>query len=64
MERVEFLLGILNQQVETWFPRCGETGTANGIEVRHGLSNDDAFAIIAGLQLVAAAVFWVTMRRA
>ena len=28
------------------------------------LNYADAFAIIAGLQLVAAAVFWVTMRRA
>jgi DNA helicase-2/ATP-dependent DNA helicase PcrA len=37
MERAAFLMGVLNQQVETWFPRCAETGAANGIEVRHGL---------------------------
>jgi DNA helicase-2/ATP-dependent DNA helicase PcrA len=36
MDRVAFLMGVLNQQVETWFPRCGATGAANGIEVRHG----------------------------
>lgn len=36
MERVAFLMGVLNQQVETWFPRCGGTGAANGVEVRHG----------------------------
>jgi DNA helicase-2/ATP-dependent DNA helicase PcrA len=36
MERVAFLMALLNQQVETWFPRCGETGAANGIELRHG----------------------------
>jgi hypothetical protein len=43
MERIAFLIGVLNQQVETWFPRCGETGAANGIEVRHrrqGLTDD------------------------
>jgi DNA helicase-2/ATP-dependent DNA helicase PcrA len=36
MERVAFLMGALNQQVETWFPRCGATGAANGVELRHG----------------------------
>jgi DNA helicase-2/ATP-dependent DNA helicase PcrA len=36
MGRVGFLIALLNQQVETWFPRCGQTGAANGIELRHG----------------------------
>lgn len=44
MERVDFLLALINQQIETWFPRCGTTGTPNGIEAVHvavaGVSKD------------------------
>jgi DNA helicase-2/ATP-dependent DNA helicase PcrA len=43
MERINFLMALLNQQVETWYPRCGEKNRLNGIEVRHpaaGLTAD------------------------
>jgi superfamily I DNA/RNA helicase len=36
MERVGFLMAVLNQQMETWFPRCGGTSASNGIETHHG----------------------------
>src|ERR1700676_3408005 len=36
MERIDFLLAALNQQVETWFPRCSTSDTPNGIETHHG----------------------------
>jgi superfamily I DNA/RNA helicase len=43
MERVDFLMALLNQHVETWYPRCGQANKPNGIEVRHklaGLTDD------------------------
>jgi DNA helicase-2/ATP-dependent DNA helicase PcrA len=36
MERIDFLIATLNQQVETWFPRCGESHARHGIESQHG----------------------------
>jgi superfamily I DNA/RNA helicase len=36
MDRIAFVQDLLNQQVETWHPRCASTNTPNGIEVLHG----------------------------
>jgi DNA helicase-2/ATP-dependent DNA helicase PcrA len=38
MDRIDFLQGLLNQQVETWHPRCASTRIPNGIEPLHGPS--------------------------
>jgi DNA helicase-2/ATP-dependent DNA helicase PcrA len=36
MERVGFIVALLNQHIETWIPRCGVFGKMNGIEISHG----------------------------
>src|SRR5262249_10315217 len=36
MERVSFILAVLNQHTETWFPRCAANGKPNGIEAVYG----------------------------
>jgi len=35
-DRVSFISAILNQQTETWYPRCAASMAKNGIEVAHG----------------------------
>lgn len=35
-ERIDFLLALLGQQIETWHPRCGAKNTLNGIEQQYG----------------------------
>jgi DNA helicase-2/ATP-dependent DNA helicase PcrA len=39
MDRIIFLQALLNQQVETWYPRCVATNKPNGVEKLHGPSN-------------------------
>jgi DNA helicase-2/ATP-dependent DNA helicase PcrA len=36
MDRILFIQAVLNQQIETWHPRCAAATTPNGIEVLHG----------------------------
>ncbi len=38
MDRISFVQDLLNQQVETWHPRCAATKTPNGVQVAHGFS--------------------------
>jgi DNA helicase-2/ATP-dependent DNA helicase PcrA len=43
MDRITFVQGLLNQQIETWHPRCASARILNGIEVVHnaqGLTDD------------------------
>ena len=40
-QRMGFLQMVLGQQTETWLPRCGPTGTPNGIEVLSAGVTDD-----------------------
>jgi len=35
-QRISFLLALLDQQTETWLPRCGSSGQPNGIETVAG----------------------------
>jgi DNA helicase-2/ATP-dependent DNA helicase PcrA len=37
-DRVSWLMALLAQQAETWFPRCADPYKANGIETVHGIS--------------------------
>jgi DNA helicase-2/ATP-dependent DNA helicase PcrA len=42
-DRVGWLMALLSQQAETWYPRCAATATLNGIEAVHnilGLTDD------------------------
>ncbi len=41
-DRIAFLQAVLGQHTETWLPRCGATGTLNGVEAvsRPGLTAD------------------------
>jgi DNA helicase II / ATP-dependent DNA helicase PcrA len=41
-DRVGFLQAVLSQHTETWLPRCGPTGTLNGVEAasRPGVTAD------------------------
>src|ERR1700739_479861 len=39
MERVDFIMALLGQQTETWFPRCSASNSPNGIEIVHGIPN-------------------------
>src|SRR5579871_884835 len=34
-DKVDYLLALLGQQIETWHPRCAATGKPNGIEARY-----------------------------
>jgi DNA helicase-2/ATP-dependent DNA helicase PcrA len=36
MERVNCILAVLDQHIETWVPRCAASGRLNGIETVHG----------------------------
>lgn len=36
MDRVQFLIALLSQHIETWIPRCGVESVPNGIEKVHG----------------------------
>jgi DNA helicase-2/ATP-dependent DNA helicase PcrA len=38
MDRVTFVSALLNQQVETWYPRCSSSNQLNGIESLHGFA--------------------------
>lgn len=37
-DRADYLLGVLAQQSETWWPRCSPTHLSNGVETLHGIS--------------------------
>jgi superfamily I DNA/RNA helicase len=36
LDRVDLSLAVINQHIETWLPRCSESGTPNGIETATG----------------------------
>ncbi len=38
LDRVDLSLAVINQHIETWLPRCSESGTPNGIETATGAS--------------------------
>jgi superfamily I DNA/RNA helicase len=40
MDRVAFLQALLNQQVETWHPRCSTDNRPNGIDLRYPPATD------------------------